>query len=230
MKSRVLVLAVLLLPLAASRAAGQRIESPYRFVENSQAAGAYAAMLWPAEGRLGLGPQSAPGLGLRYGIALSGPLTVELDLLYAPTTRSVGDTVLTVPDSLPTVLGEADMGLVVAMGSVRFNITGGRTWRGLQPFALFGAGLVTDIAGRSALADSLPAAARVNFGTKFAGQLGAGVEVHPSTRWSLRVDARNAIWKLEYPPAFRTSQGSRTVPADEWESNTIVSVGLALRF
>jgi len=167
---------------------------------------------------------------VRYGISVSGPLTLELDLLYAPTTRSVGDTILTIPDSLPTIRGEADMNLLIATGSVRFNITGGRTWHGLQPYAQFGAGIATDIAPSSALADSIPANARVEFGTSFAGQLGAGLEWYPSARWSLRVDARNALWKLKYPSAFQTGTGSRLVPADEWEGNSILTAGLSMHF
>jgi hypothetical protein len=230
MKPGVLVLTVLLLALRGPGAAGQRIDSPYRFIEHSQGAGAFAAMLWPEEGRLRLGPQSAPGAGLRYGIAISGPLTVEVDLLYSPTTRSVGDTVLTTPDSLPAVKGEADMKLIVGMGSVRFNITGGRTWRGLQPFAVFGAGVALDAASSNAVSDSLPADARFDFGTSFAGQLGAGAEWYPSARWSLRVDARNVLWKLKHPAAFRVGERGRVVPPDEWEGNSILSVGLSMHF
>lgn len=230
MKRRVLVVAMLWSAAVGSRLAAQRIDSPYRFVEHSQGTGIYGARLWPSEGRIGLGPQRASGLGVRYGIALSGPITLEVDMLYAPTTRAIGDTALTVPDSLPTMIGEADMKLLVAMGSIRFNITGGRTWRGLQPFVLFGGGLASDIAGKTALQDSVPASARSNFGTSFAGQLGAGIAWYPTARWSLRFEARNALWKLKYPVAFQRIQGSLPVPADEWESNSILSVGVAMHF
>jgi pimeloyl-ACP methyl ester carboxylesterase len=230
MKSGLLALTVVLLVVRGPGVAGQRIDSPYRFVEHSQGAGAYAALVSPAAGRLRLGPQSAAGAGVRYGISISGPLAVELDLLYSPTTRSVGDTVLTTPDSLPVIKGEADLGLLIAMGSIRFNITGGRTWHGLQPFVLFGAGIGTDIAGRNAVSDSLPADARFDFGTSFAGQLGAGTEWYPSARWSLRVDARNALWKLKHPPAFRAGARSVVVPPDEWEGNLILSLGLSMHF
>jgi hypothetical protein len=230
MKAGVLLLTAGLLLGHGTSVAGQRIDSPYRFVEHSQGAGAYAAMVWPAEGRLRLGPQSAPAAGLRYGLAISGPLGIEVDLLYSPTTRSVGDTILSTPDSLPVIKGEADVGLLIAMGSVRFNITGGRTWHGLQPFVAFGGGLALDAAGSSAVSDSLPAEARFNFGTSFAGQLAAGMEFHPSARWSLRVDARNVLWKLKHPAAFRTGERGQVVPPDEWESNSILSVGLSMHF
>jgi len=230
MRTGVLTTAVVLLATGVSDAAAQRLDSPYRFVQQSQAAGIYAAVVSPSAGRLGLGPQDAQSFGVRYGISLGGPVTVELDLLYAPTTRAVGDTALTVPDSLPTILGNANMRLLVGTGSIRFNITGARTWHGLQPFLVFGGGLATDVAAKSALADSVPADARFDFGTSFAGQFGAGLEWYPSERWSVRVDARNALWKLKYPAAFRLGERGQVIPPDEWDSNFIISLGLSYRF
>lgn len=230
MRRSLLVWPVLLSAAASSGLAAQRIDSPYRFVEHGQGAGLYGGMMWPSEGRIGLGPQSAAGAGVRYGIAVSGPISVELDLFFSPTTRAIGDTILTLPDSLPTMRGDGNMKMLVGMGSIRFNLTGGRTWHGLQPFAVFGGGLATDVAPKPALQDSVPATARFDFGTSFAGQLGAGLEWYPTARWSLRLDARNVLWKLKYPPAFQRVQGSRPVPADEWESNKIVSVGLSMHF
>jgi len=228
MKAR--ALALLLLGFTALPVAGQRIDSPYRFLEHNQAGGVFAALVYPSQGRLGLGPEDAPGVGLRYGIGITGPFAVELEATYSPTTRAVVDTSFTTPDSVPVVKGEADIGLLVAMASIRFNVTGARTWHGLQPFVVFGAGLALDLAGSSAADEEVAADVRYEMGTSFAGQLGAGIEWYPSQRWSLRLDARNALWKLKHPTAFRLGDRGALVPTDEWENHGILSVGLAMHF
>lgn len=231
MKSKWVSRALLvLLALHAAPIAAQRLDSPYRFLDHGQQAGVFASYLLPSEGRLGVGPQSSPGVGLRYGIAVSGPFSVEVEALFSSMTRSVVDTSFTTPDSARVVRGEGDFALLAAMGSVRLSLTGNRTWNGLQPFALFGAGVVSNLAGDSP-ADTLVAEdARFTFGTSFAGQLGAGAEYFFSQRWSARFDARTALWKLKNPVAFRLGERGRLVPADEWEGNSIFSAGLSLHF
>jgi hypothetical protein len=71
---------------------------------------------------------------------------------------------------------------------------------------------------------------RFNFGTSFAGQLGAGVEWYLAPRWSVRADARAALWKLTHPTAFRLGERGALVPPDEWENNTLLSAGISMHF
>src|SRR5262245_16119602 len=61
------------LTVLAGRASAQTINSPYRFIDQSQTAGLWGGTVTSASGTLDIGPQGGPVLGARYGIRLSGP-------------------------------------------------------------------------------------------------------------------------------------------------------------
>jgi hypothetical protein len=221
------------LACGASTAAGQQIRSPYRFIDTSQFGGVAGAQVLTARGRLLTGPEDAPMALARWGMRISGPFAVGAQVGYMQSTRAVRDTVFVTPDSMYRELGEADFKLLTVLGNLRFNVTGGRTWNGLQPFALLGVGAAIDLAG-TAVADTLvqPADARFDFGTSFAGQIGAGVEWFPAERFSARVDAHNVLWKLKVPEAFGRTERGRNLkfPSSEWEQNFVLSAGLSFHF
>lgn len=209
-------------------AQAQSIPSPYRFIETSQRIGVTAGYMFSGEGALGLGPQSAPFMGARYSIRISGPFTAEAEAAFVPSTRMVWDTVA--GDTTREVIGEANIRLALASAALRFNITGPRTWHGLQPFLIIGGGIAVDLAGDAEAEEDLPDAVRFDFGTSFAGHLGGGVEWLLSPGWSLRVDGRNTLWKLETPDAFFTTDRGLLIPTDEWAQNFVLSAGLAIHF
>jgi opacity protein-like surface antigen len=216
--------------IAAPPAAAQRIDSPYRFLDHSQSIGVYGGYLGAREGRLSAGPQPAPVVGAHWAIRLSGPITLGAELGFSPMKRTVRDTAFVAADSLYAELGEADLNLLLGMANLRFNVTGARTWNGLQPFFLFGGGIAMDLSGASSIEQEIPTNARFSFGTSFAGQLAAGVEWFPSERVSVRADARNVLWKLSIPEAFILTENARTFPRSEWEQNYLVSAGLSFHF
>jgi hypothetical protein len=208
--------------------AGQRIDSPYRFVDTKQSAGLFGGYVFTNKGSIDLGPESGPVFGGRYGIRLSGPFTIEADIGYFPSTRAVRDTV---PSEVTfSTIGEADMALLLARGALRFNLTGPRTWHGMQPFVVFGGGAAIDLSGEPAVEDDLPQDARFDFGTSFAGELGAGVELFFTRRLALRLDGRNVLWQLEAPIAFLLGDRALTVADQEWAQNFFVSAGLSIQF
>jgi opacity protein-like surface antigen len=214
----------------ATGALAQQIDSPYRFLDYTQFGGVHAGYLIGNDGRIGIGPQSAPLLGVQWGIRVSGPFSLSVDVGFSPTTRTVRDTVFIAADSVFREVGEADMRLVTAMASLRLNLTGARTWNGIQPFIVAGAGLAADIANAAAVEEDLPTNARFDFGTSFAGQLGAGVDWFPSSRVSLRLDARNMLWKLPVPEAFRLTDAGEGIPGSQWEQNFALAAGLSIHF
>ena len=134
-----LLLALAAVALPRSDAASQTIPSAYRFLETSQSVGATGGYVFTNDGALRLGPASAPYFGGRYNIRISGPFTAEGEVGFMPTTRMVWDTVA--GDTTREAIGEADMSLLTAMASLRFNLTGPRTWRSLQPFLDLAIGL-----------------------------------------------------------------------------------------
>jgi hypothetical protein len=167
-------------------------------------------------------------MGARYSIRISGPFTVEGEVGFLPTTRMVWDTVPS--DTTREVIGEANMRLLLASGGLRFNITGPRTWHGLQPFIILCGGVAIDLAGEAEAEEELPEQVRFDFGTSFAGHIGGGIEWLLSPGWSIRVDGRNSLWKLETPEAFLARDRALLIPPDEWAQNFVLSAGLAIHF
>jgi Outer membrane protein beta-barrel domain len=225
---RALLLAAAATSLPCADAASQTIPSPYRFLETSQSVGATGGYVLTSDGALQLGPASAAYFGGRYNIRISGPFSAEGELAFMPSTRMVWDTVA--GDTTREVIGEADMSLLVAKAGLRFNLTGPRTWRSLQPFVLVGGGIAIDIAGDSPAEEDLPEDMRFDFGTSFAGHIGGGVELFLSDGLSLRADARNVLWKINTPEGFLANDRGRLLPGDEWSQNFLLSAGIAIHF
>ncbi len=218
----------LLLPSLVS---AQALTSPYRWVPQKQYAGVFAQYLAPSEGRLGAGPNSGAGFGVRYGIDISGPLVLDIEASYSPLKRPVVDTAIVAADSSYAVRGEADFNVLVAAANVRFNLTGARTWHRIQPFAVFGGGLAIDLSGENRDDTKVARDVRFGFGTSFAGNVGAGFEVFVTPTMAARFDGGMLLWKLKAPNAFIVNpQGESVVPASEWERNFKLSAGLSLHF
>jgi hypothetical protein len=221
---------VIVLLAVAAPARGQVLDSPYRFMDSNQHAGVYAGWAFASTGRLDMGPQPAPAFGARWGIRVTGPFVLGAEVGWMPSTRTVRDTMFVAADSLYREIAEANINVLTVMGNLVFHITGARTWNNLAPFALLGAGAAIGSGTRAPEETDLAAEARFNFGTSFAGQIGAGVDWFPSPRLSLRLDGRNALWKLGIPEAFLLTDAGRTLPRSEWEQNFIVSAGLSIHF
>ncbi|HEY8470706.1 MAG TPA: hypothetical protein VIL18_13730 [Longimicrobiales bacterium] len=227
------VLAACALASAPAPGAGQQIRSPYRFLEQTQAGGLFVGYLGTDRGRFDLGPGPGPLLGGRYGIRLSGPFTIEGEAAFLPTSRFVigldQDTIA--PDSIvsrPVRLGrESDQSLLLLLAGLRFNLTGPRTYRNLQPYLLAGGGAVIELSDEDRGTD-LPSDARFDFGTSFAGHLGGGVEWFAMRRLGLRLDGRLVFWEIDLPRAFQTEVPR--APDDEWVQHFYVSAGAAIHF
>ena len=217
-------LACALLPAPA---AGQAIRSPYRYLERTQSGGLFAGYVATDRGSLELGPGPGPIFGARYGIRLSGPFAVEGEVGLLPTSRYVVD--LQEPEGaetpIPVRLREADISLLQLMAALRFNLTGPRTYRNLQPYLLAGAGAAFSVSDEETT--DLDPDERFDFGTTFAGQLGGGIEWFAMRRLALRLDGRLLFWELDYPRAF-SELGD--VSSEEWVQNFYFSVGAAIHF
>lgn len=221
------IFGVLLLAVAGS-ASAQRIDTPYRFYDQTQAVGFSVAYISTDKGSVGLGPESGLAFGGRYHIRLTGPFFVEAEALYFPSTRAVLDSA--VVDSTFEQVGEADLGIAVVQASVRFQLTGQRTWHGILPFLLAGAGVALQAQDDDSADEDVPAEARFDFGTTFAGQIGAGIEVFPVERLALRIDVRNILWQMETPQALLEHDIGRTLPKEEWTNNVTASIGISIHF
>ncbi len=222
------LLAAALLGVATRPAAAQRITSPYEYIDPSQSLAVTAGYLDTSRGSVGLGPKPAAFAGVRWAIRLNGPFVIQADLDYFKSTRSVLDTAfVSQTDTSYVNRGDADQNLILALGAVRFDLTGARTWHRLQPYVLFGGGVVISTTGTNGADAAVVPDARFRFGTSFAGQFGGGIEWYLTRRLALYGDVRGVLWKLKTPQAFLLTQ---KYPASEWTQNASVGAGLAFHF
>lgn len=220
------LLALLLAPGVTDLAA-QEIESPYRFVDPGQQVNAYVGRIFTDPGTLDLGPESGMTYGLRYGIRLTGPFSVEAAGMVFPTTRAIQDTVIVGPDTSVAATGaEADLLIGIVTADLRFDITGPRTWHRLMPFALLGLGAAFTLSEDDAADLDVGSDLRYDFGTRLVGDLGVGVEWFPLERLTLRLDARNMLWQIDAPRGLQTLDA----PIEEWVQNFLLSAGVSFRF
>lgn len=214
--------------LSPSDARAQSIDSPYRFVETSQSLGLFGGYAFTGEGNLELGPQSAPIFGARFNIRVSGPFSAEGAVSWLQTKRTVWDTIPA--DTSLRVLGEADMSVLSVTAAMRFDLTGPRTWHRLQPYVALGGGVAFDLAGDADVEATMPEDVRFDFGTRFLGVVGGGVEAHVSRRITASFDARTQLWKLNTPEPFLFGEPGLYRPPDEWTQNLILSGSVQFRF
>ncbi len=229
-RARLLLPTAALLLLAAPPAAAQHIGSPYRYIDARTSVTAFGGRLSTQSGAAGVGPTSGPIFGGHFGYRLSGPFEVELTFGYASLNRAVRDTLtLARPDTTTfRQIATSKQGVLLATAALRFDITGPRTWHGLQPYVLFGVGGATGATGATTSDTRVPQDVRFKFGTTFAAQVGGGIEWYATRRLGLRLDGRGTLWKLHTPAAFLIRD--HTLPPSEWTQNASLVGGLAVHF
>ena len=211
----------------AADAGAQTIPSPYRFIEARQEAGVFIGVQDMGTGRFGFGPEPGLEIGARYSVDVAGPFGLEGLFRFSPTTRRVIDPET---EDLRDV-GEADALMGVGEARIRFSFPGRRTWNGLSPHLLFGAGLAFDLAGAQDADERILVDDRFDFGTSFTGFLGGGMRWFPSDRIVVRADGGLSLWQLETPRGYSApDRGFAGVEETEWVSGLGVTLGLALRF
>ena len=227
------------LTFTAASADGQQITSPYDFVETAQGIRGFASWVFTDRGAMEMGPHSGAAFGLGYNIRISGPFELDAQASFFPTTRTVFDdtpqdsTALTDDPTLGLVeLGTADLSLLLVDATLRFDLTGPRTWNAFQPFALIGVGGAFVVTSDNSAEEDLPDPAvedlRVRFRNGFTGHVGAGVEWHASQRFTLRAEARDLLWKVHVPETFL--QRGRLIDTEEWVQTAHLTLGLVWRF
>ncbi len=218
-------------------AAAQTITSPYDFVDHSMEVWTFGTAVFTDRSSLEIGPGSGYGGGVGFAARISGPFNVDARAAFLPTSRRVYQTVpvdTTVVKENPRAgleqIGTADLSLLLLDASLRFDITGPRTWYRLQPYVLIGVGAVLRAASENEAEADLPTDVdlRVRFRNGFTGHVGAGVEWHMTDRFTLRADARDILWKVHVPEGFFLDR--RIVDDEEWVQTAHLSLGLGFRF
>lgn len=166
--------------------------SPYRDMRVSQYLTLTAGYLTGGTGDAGVGPTDGLLGGIRWDIRLSGPAYAHfgvsgglLERLVIDPTRGVEDRIRdTVRQSV--YVADAGLGLV---------LTGQKTWNGLAPYVAATLGL--------ALGGAVPEdSSGFRFSTRFHIGPQVGVRWHVGERLHLRLEGRDILWRLRYPPGF----------------------------
>lgn len=216
--------------LHPSIAVTQDIPSSYRFVETRKEAGIFVGSTSLNAGQLGLGPASGSMVGGRYALGFGSALALEGSATFFSTDRDVIDIRR---DAGDRVIGQSSLDILAIEARFRLNLTGHRTWRGLQPYVAFGGGLAFGGTPDRTLenAAEIPLQDRFEFGTKFIATVAGGLNFHTSRRFVLRLDGVLSLWKLNTPAGWLTQFDLLgAIPRDEWVGVSHVSLGVSWRY
>lgn len=236
--SRTALPALAALLWGASLAAAQTVPSPYRYIQKNRSLTAYVGYLnadpnvaLPDSQEVELGFQPTPVVGVRYGLRVGGPLSVEAHLGFAPAQRKLHNAVVSQDSSSVVVTPTGDEvsdPLLLADAAVRFHLTGDRTYRGFAPFVLANGGVVAALGGISAEEDDIPTHRRFGFGPSLAVGVGTGLDYFVSETMSIRGELSYRLWRLRPPEGLLPARTGK--PDATWSASPGVSVGAAYHF
>lgn len=219
---------LVLVAVPASRTDAQTVPSPYTFIEARQEAGLVFGTVDAATGRFGYAPKGGTLFGGRWGIELSGPLSLESVATVIDGTRDVINPGRVEGDR---VVGEADVLLTTLDARFKFTLTGDRAWHRLAPFIMAGGGVVLDAAADSEADELLEPEDQFDFGTSFYGTTGAGVRWFLTERFAVRLDGTFSLWKVSTPPGFSDPlRGFEAVEQGEWLRSLGLTVSTVIRW
>jgi hypothetical protein len=206
--------------------------SPYRDIRKGHTITGLGGYLGGSGGRFEIGPHDGPAFGIRYDIRTGSAIQMGLSLARADLDRLIVNPFVVLENR---VSGPVKQTVTFAELDLQFNVTGGKSWRRLAPFAGAGIGLTfasgtpTDTSG-------------FNFGKKIYFAPHAGLRLFITQRLHLRTEARVTFWKMKYPASFTreppdepgTVENPNAVISDgrteEWITGSWLQAGLGYSF
>jgi hypothetical protein len=210
--------------LAAQTVGSVPDRSPYLDLHDGMRFGVVAGWLATGHDAVGVGPKSAPMLGLRYDLAVGGPVYLTGSLFGVSTTRTVLDYTKSAANR---DIGTQSTGLVNANIAVAMSLTGLRTWRHLQPLIDLGVG-ITGAPGDKADVSGM------KLGTMLSFSYGFGVRYSTGRNSEFRFDLNQYWWQIKYPDLYRSTQGDPvaikpTGGLSSYTANTALTIAWSLR-
>jgi hypothetical protein len=211
-------------PLAA-QVGSEPDKSPYQDFTYKQDFSVIGGYFSGSKGAAGVGPQSGPIVGVRYGLHVGGPAELSVRLMRASSNRDVID---------PTKTGAArNLGTIsdpIWIGDVGINLalTGQKSFHHFVP--LFGLGV-----GFSK-GSSQQDIGTYSFGTGFAVHFGGGLKFVTHGPWAARLDVSDYFWQLSYPGGYflAPTGGTAVLPQgqaqNEWKQNGVITFGITYIF
>lgn len=199
--------------------------SPYTDLEFGQELTALFGYVKARHDPAGVAPKSAPLVGLRYEIALVGPLALSTDVTAAFMSRDVVD-----PERPLATRSQGTQTATTYAADVALamNLTGRKSWHHLVPQVRAGLGVVRS--------DAKDATSGFAFGTPFAFTFGGGLKLASAGHLQVRGDITDRVFKLSYPDSYYrpTSDNTRVVGTDTPRSfythHTALTIGVSYLF
>ena len=167
--------------------------SPYSPLRARRVVSLGVGYLAGSAGSAGVGPKDGPLAAARFNMNLSGALDIDANLSVANLDRGIIN-----PNSAPadSILETVKQTVTMLDAGIVLLLTGQKTWHRMLPYL----GLSLGVAfGSSVPEDTLSGFA---FKTQFQLAPSLGVRWYPTERLMFRVDFRDVIWRLSYPPSF----------------------------
>jgi hypothetical protein len=167
--------------------------SPYARLRPKTVISLAAGYMAGSAGSAHVGPADGPLVGARFNMVISGPLDFDANVGVANLDRHIINPSTAPTDSVVDVVKQTvtllDVGLIL-------RLTGQKTWHRTIPYL----GLSLGVAfGGPVPRDTVSG---FTFGTQFQVAPGLGVRWYLSDRLMFRIDFRDVIWRLSYPPTF----------------------------
>jgi hypothetical protein len=197
------VVALLAALPAAAQVGHEPARSPYTDLEYKQELTALFGYVRARHDPAGVAPKSAPMVGARYEITLTGPLALSADVTRTFSDRDVIDP--SKPRATRAV-GTETAAVYAADVALALNLTGRKSWHHLVPQVRAGLGVVSSSAKDESSGFS--------FGTPFAFTFGGGLKFVPGGRWQLRGDVTDRVFKLSYPDSYYRLASDNTAVLD----------------
>jgi hypothetical protein len=207
-------------------------DSPFRDIRKGHTLTGTGGYFGGSGGRFGIGPHQGTVFGGRYDIRTGSTIQVGLGIAHGSLDRFIVDPFVRLANRTS---GPVKQSVTFADITLQFNVTGGKSWNRIAPFASAAVGL--------AFAGDTPAdTSGYDFGRKFYVAPSAGFRLFLSGRLHLRGEARAVFWKLNYPTTFQgeppeepgtPENPNAVIPGDnlsEWTASPWLQVGLGYSF
>ena len=219
---------VLAVGLIAARAGAQvgypPSESPFRDLLYKQDVTLFSGYYAAGDDPVGVAPQGAPMIGVRYEVRIGGPAQFFARAAHVFSERTI------INPTLPReqrAVGTTSMPLYVIDLGISFNLTGQKSYRGFVPLVTLGGGVASDFRSRRDVGD-------FRFGTPFALSLGGGVRYVRDGPFQARLDLVDYLYQIRYPWSYFVSAGGaepvRRGAQSAWTHNRAITVGASYQF
>lgn len=190
--------------------------SPYRDIRHSTFLVFSGGQFFGGGGTLGVAPHDGSVFGLRMSFMANRTIQINGGAFYGLLERNVYHPLQPPGNRLEEGIGNDVLWID---GSIHFNLTGGKSWKRLAPFAGSAIGL-----SFSESLDDDPA--DFDMGTKFYLAPLVGVRFFLSDRAALQLESRFHLWQIKYSGPF----SQELISQSEWSFSPWINLGLAWAF